>query len=157
MCKESLLYIKNLSRLLRSLPLLWFFFKRTGGVDCKTHTRFIPKQEEHYNKSHVNNDQCLYFICGDLGTNMMTAGRKRRPANIMTLSISDTTSSCINTIQTDFAWSILYLYHLYYQISMSASVAAMLVTWLQIVPTLTALTTALVRKDTLGTDSHAKV
>ena len=40
---------------------------------------------------------------------------------------------------------------------MSALVAAMLVTWLQIVPTLTALTTALVRKDTLGTDSHAKV
>ena len=33
---------------------------------------------------------------------MMTAGRKRRPANIMTLSISDTTSSCVNTIQTDF-------------------------------------------------------
>ena len=46
-CKESLLYIKSLSRLLRSLPLLWFFlFKKTGGVDCKTYTRFIPKQEE---------------------------------------------------------------------------------------------------------------
>ena len=43
------------------------------------------------------------FICGDLGTNMMTAGRKRRLANIMTLSISDTTSSRVNTIQADFA------------------------------------------------------
>ena len=40
---------------------------------------------------------------------------------------------------------------------MSVSIEAMLVTWLQIVPTLTALTTALVRKDTLGTDIHAKV
>ena len=40
---------------------------------------------------------------------------------------------------------------------MSASVTAVIVTWLQIVPTLTALTTAPVRKDTLGMDSHAEV
>ena len=105
----------------------------------------------------MNNDQCLYFICGALGSHMMTAGRKWRAPNIRIPSISDTTSSCVNTIQRDFLWSILYLYHLYHQISMSASIEAMLVTWPQIVPTLTALTTALVRKDTLGTDIHAKV
>ena len=32
----------------------------------------------------MNNDQCLYFICGGLGTNMMTTGWKWRLANIMT-------------------------------------------------------------------------
>ena len=74
-----------------------------------------------------------------------------------TPSTSDTTISGVNTIKIDFARIILYLYHLYYQISMSASVEAILVTWVRIVPTLTTPTNAPVRKDTLGTDTHAKV
>ena len=45
-----------------------------------------------------------------------------------TPSTSDTTISGVNTIKIDFARIILYLYHLYYQISMSASVEAILVT-----------------------------
>ena len=40
---------------------------------------------------------------------------------------------------------------------MNALVEAMLVTWLRIVQTLMAPTIAPVRKDTLGTDSHATV
>ena len=39
---------------------------------------------------------------------------------------------------------------------MSGSLQAMLVTCLRIVATLTALTTARLRKDTIETDSHAK-
>ena len=138
-------------------PSVVVLFLWTEGVDCKTHTRLFKSKKSTKTKSQVNNNQWLYFTCGGLGTNIMIAGWKRRLANIMTPSISDTTKSWVNTIRTDFLWSIPYLYHLYYKISMSASLQAMLVTWLQIVPTLTAPTTAPVRKDTPGTESHVEV